>query len=445
MTVGVQIPANDNPGAAACVRLVLMHDAEGKVLALVPSDKLLNMASVWSLSGRKLRAARGEDTQRYFSQSGLQSEEGQQRLMQSFTLLVDESLQGQSEIDLCELRSGLRFRWGVKTTADQQVLYGELGQEPEAVPLPSMAEQGQDRVAITRAVERFTALRIQQRLEDTLGLPALAPTTQKIIMLRSDPDSGVDELVPVVRPDPSLSAQVMSWAASPYYAAPGKVESIEDAVIRVLGFDLVVNLALGIAMGQVLNLPEDVPRGSTPYWKQSVYTATLCEKLARRMPVEIRPKAGLAYLSGLLNNFGYLVLAHLFQPQFSILSRYIEANPHLEPQVVDQQVLRVTRDQVGGWLLDSWNLPSEVCSGIRQQQCEQPSGEGEPYARLLRLAQTLLRREKLADGPITELAAEMYEPLGLTLSDLDDIVASLLDSREALDQLTHALSRHKAG
>ena len=62
-------------------------------------------------------------------------------------------------------------------------------------------------------MERFTALRMQQRLEDTLGLPSLAPTTQKIIMLRSNPDAGVDELVPVVRVDPSLSAQVMGWAS----------------------------------------------------------------------------------------------------------------------------------------------------------------------------------------------------------------------------------------
>ena len=85
---------------------------------------------------------------------------------------------------------------------------------------------------ITRAVEKFTALRIRQRLEDTLGLPSLSPTMQKILMLRCDPEAGVDSLVPVVRLDPSLSAQVMSWASSSYYAAPGKVHSLEDAIIR---------------------------------------------------------------------------------------------------------------------------------------------------------------------------------------------------------------------
>ena len=42
------------------------------------------------------------------------------------------------------------------------------------------------------------------------------------------------DLADVVETDPSLAAQVVSWAASPYYAAPGKIRSVEDAIGRVL-------------------------------------------------------------------------------------------------------------------------------------------------------------------------------------------------------------------
>lgn len=54
----------------------------------------------------------------------------------------------------------------------------------------------------------------------------------------------------MVETDPALAAQVVSWAASPYYASPGKIRSVEDAIVRVLGFDLVINLALGLALGK---------------------------------------------------------------------------------------------------------------------------------------------------------------------------------------------------
>lgn len=153
------------------------------------------------------------------------------------------------------------------------------------------------------------------------------------------------------------------------------------------------------------------------------------------------PAKGLVYLSGLLHNFGYLVLAHLFPPQFSLLSRYIEANPHLEPVLIEQQVLNVTRDQIGSWLLESWSLPTEVCAAIRQQQLDAPEGEAEIYARLLRLTVRLLRREGLADGPVEPIDAAGLQHLGLTSEQVEAAVDALFASRDDLNQLTHVLSR----
>ena len=100
------------------------------------------------------------------------------------------------------------------------------------------------------------ARRIQQRLEATIEIPPLAETAQKIIKLRVDPNATIDDITGVVETDPALAAQVVSWAASPYYASPGKIRSVEDAIVRVLGFDLVINLALGLALGKTLSLPD---------------------------------------------------------------------------------------------------------------------------------------------------------------------------------------------
>lgn len=53
--------------------------------------------------------------------------------------------------------------------------------------------------------------------------------------LRVDPEVTIDEITSVVETDPALAAQVMSWASSSYYAAPSKIRSVEDAIVRVLG------------------------------------------------------------------------------------------------------------------------------------------------------------------------------------------------------------------
>ncbi|WP_372599730.1 HDOD domain-containing protein, partial [Amphritea sp.] len=282
-------------------------------------------------------------------------------------------------------------------------------------------------------------LRIQQRLEDTLGLPPLPPSMKRLVELRSDPSAGIDDLVPVVRGDASLAAQVMSWAASPYYAAPGEIHSVEDAVIRVLGFDLVVNLALGVAMGKTLNVPEDTPRDGVPYWQQAVYTAAAAELLCKKMPAEIRPKPGLVYLAGLLQNFGYLVLAYLFPPHFSLLSRYIEANPHMALELIETHVVNVTREQIGSWLLENWGLPEVVIETVRYHNDLSYDGQASDEAKLIYCVNRALRRHGLADGPVEVIADTILTELKLTQADLDDAVATIAESRGELDSLVHTI------
>ncbi len=425
-------------GSGQPVRLVLMHDADGKALVLVPWSRLLNLSSIWKETGRQLQPVRAQDAERFFGQPALRQEDGLRQLL-SLPLLLDQSLENVPELLLYEPHTGQEFHVPAVWLDDGGVAVHRLALTRDDIE--AVQPSGDDRTVICRAVEKFTALRIRQRLEDTFGLPSFSPTTQKLLMMRCDHDAGIDALVEVAKLDPSLSAQVMSWAASSYYAAPGKVHSLEDAIIRVLGFDLVINLALGVAMGKTLALPKDTPRGGTDYWRQAVYCATLAERLCRQLPIAERPRPGLAYLSGLLHNFGYLVLAQLFPPHFSLLSRYLEANPHFPLEYVEKQVLNVTREQVGSWLLESWSLPAEVCIAVRRQNEPEYREEHWRYAALVALCSCLLRQQRLSDGPITPLPPGLLESLGLVSEQVEEALAEILERRESLDELTRLIER----
>ncbi|MGH1462332.1 MAG: HDOD domain-containing protein [Neptuniibacter sp.] len=435
MSVGVRVPERD--GSLPGYRIVLMHDAKGKVLALHPVESLLNLVAVLKQTDRQLQPIRGEDAARFFGQDALKQQSGQFKLL-SMEILHTPELLEHNIIELVEPHSGLVFSAPVdKITNGTKSMLAVTFDEIEA-----MKPEGSDVEAITKAVEKFTALRVKQRLEDTLGLPSLSPTVKKIIELRSDPEAGVQELVPVVRVDPSLSAQVMSWAASPYYAAPGEVSSIDDAVIRVLGFDLVINMALGTAMGQLLNVPTTGPRGGTPYWLQAVNNASLAEALCKSMPPDIRPQPGLVYLAALLHNFGYLVLAHLFPPHFSMLSRYFEANPHFPIYAIEQQILGITREQIGSWLMSSWDLPEEVCTAIRYQNNKDYSGDYCHSVKLLYLTNRMLREKGLSDGPVEDIPESVFIELGIDRSGAMKKLAQLIENDEDIRELTAVLEDH---
>lgn len=300
---------------------------------------------------------------------------------------------------------------------------------------PNLVPAADDLKHIQQAVQSVAKIRIQQRLESTVEIPPLSLTAKKILNLRSNPHASVDELTSIVETDPAMAAQVMSWASSPYYATQIKVRSIEDAIVRVLGFDLVINLALGLALGKSLQLPLDT-RQNRSYWQQAVYTAALIEGLVRIMPRHLRPEPGLAYLAGLLHSFGYALLAHLFPAYFTLISDYLDANPHVPACFIEHHLLGITREQMGAWLMQHWQMPDELTVAIRQQHNPSYQGEHAGYAQLTFLATHILNG---SDG-LTRIPDQLLQQLGISVDDASDALNKVIAAEQALRNLASQIS-----
>ncbi|NBA94433.1 aminoacyl-tRNA deacylase and HDOD domain-containing protein [Pseudomonas sp. R5(2019)] len=421
--------------ASAKVQAALLEDSVGALMVLFPQSQLLDLNRLEELTGRKLAAVPLERLKRMLDKHQLSILPGlpaltsspclyEASLLNAPTLLVSAGHPGELlEVDPNDfkkmLSKGSAASFGVPLTSIR----------------PNLDRPGDDSEEITQAVHAFTARRIQKRLEETIEIPPLAQTAQRIIKLRVDPNASVDDITNVVETDPALAAQVVSWAASPYYAAPGKIRSVEDAIVRVLGFDLVINLALGLALGKTLSLPKDHPQHTTPYWQQSIYTAAVIEGLTRAMPRAQRPETGLTYLAGLLHNFGYLLLAHVFPPHFSLICRHLEVNPHLCHSYVEQHLLGISREQIGAWLMRFWDMPEELATALRFQQDTHYAGDHAAYPNLVCLAVRLLRNHGVGTGPDESVPDELLERLGLTRDKADDVVRKVLEAETLLREL----------
>jgi HD-like signal output (HDOD) protein/prolyl-tRNA editing enzyme YbaK/EbsC (Cys-tRNA(Pro) deacylase) len=421
--------------AAQKIQAVLVDDAVGALLILFPKNHLLDLNRITELTGRKLTAVPQERIEQMLGKHSLRMLPGlpaltgapclyEERILQEPLLLIDSGEPGLLLEIACDDYRGLLS----KASAAR---FGE----PVTSVQPNLDRPDDDRKEITKAMQDFTARRIQQRLEATVEIPPLADTAQKIIKLRVDPDATIDDITGVVETDPSLAAQVVSWASSPYYGSAGKIRSVEDAIVRVLGFDLVINLALGLALGKTLSLPKDQPQHTTPYWQQSIYTAAVIEGLTRAMPRAKRPENGLTYLAGLLHNFGYLLLAHVFPPHFSLICRQIEVNPHLHHSFVEQHLLGITREQIGAWLMRSWDMPEELSTALRFQHDPHYDGEHAAYANLVFLAVSLLKKQGIGSGPVESIPDELFERLELSREKADDVVHKVLEAETLLREL----------
>lgn len=419
------------------VRSVILRDGLGKVQILYPSNCMLDLSNLNQQLVRQLRATTEEDLQSFYAQHQLESVPGLPSLG-GFPTVVDERLlKAQSLL----LESGINGQFLEIDQADFQQVTNNSTTLDFCIPIADLESSGpaQDEEDIFGAVKSFTSLRIQQRLEETLELPPLPATAQRIIQLRADPNADISELSTIVETDPSLAAQVVSWAASPYYSAPGKIKSIHDAIVRVLGFDMVLNLALGLALGKTLKFPKDYPNGVNSYWHDAVFTAAAIENLVTAIPQDKRPSFGLSYLSGLLNNFGFLILAEVFPPQFELLNRFAEVNPHIPTNMLEQHVMHVTREQLASWLMKTWQMPSEVTTALRYQNYPSYDGEHNEYAKLLFVAKAKLRGNNIGSGPIVEIPDEIYTSLGLDPELADSAIAEVIKATDDLDLITQQL------
>jgi len=435
------IVENSGIPTSQIMKMILMSDTLGRVQVIIPSDCMLDVDGLNQTVGRSLQALPDEDVTSLIERYSLKSLPAIPDIT-GLPAIIDSKVLEHDEIFLESDESNelIKLTKAAFSVSTKKAKVAEF-----AIPISgidcNINRPSEDLEQINQAIEKFTSLRIKQRLEDTLELPPLPRSAQDIINLRANPDAGSDELADIIEKDPSLAAQVVSWASSSFYSAPGKIKSVHDAIIRVLGFDMVMNLAMGLALGKTLKVPTEEPKGYAPYWQQAMWMALGTTTMISKIDPAERPSFGLSYLSGLLHNFGYLVLAHVFPPHFKLMCRYIDANPHIDSEYIEHFLLGITREQVGSQLMSVWNMPEEVIIALRHQKNHSFDGVNAEYSSVINLTCHLLAEAGIMPPRVDPLEADIYERLSITEEDAQAAIAQLLENKDDVQAVASLMSR----
>lgn len=418
------------------LRTVVLEEESGLILAILPINRLLDFAELCKVLNRDMEPARQEVTKQLFIQCEPHSYPPLPDLY-AVDAILDSAIM---ELEYVYFEPGKHDELIKMSRDDFMKLQQHCWQGDFSALISDLSEGDDSPEGVKKQVDQFTPQRFKNRLQEDIELPAIPSIAADILKLRTNLNATASDLAEIVVHDPSLSAQIVKWAQSPYYGYAGKITSIECAIIKVLGFDLVLNLCIGIALNKAMKTPVDGPLGLKAYWKFAISTALLAENLVKNMPPTERPILGLVYLSGLLHNFGHLLLAELFPPQYFILNRYIEVNPHICLTQIEKHVLGVNHTQIGAWLLTTWNLPEEVLTAVSGHHQEDYASQHRHYSNLVYVATRLLKKHDLGDANDSFIPAAIYESLGFTPEmaeqALEEIMAKESDIQIMVDQLT---------
>ncbi len=425
------------------LRGVLLREQGGKViLVILPFNHLIDFQAIEHETGCQYSPVPVKESRKYFADC---TEATIPPLAKIYRLeaLMDDAItsldrvyfEGGVGLSMVELAIDdfLKLSRGIpvkRISRDNKIVQMEAG--------------GFGSLSTNMAASLTPAVDAKKRLEKLYKLPPMPEMAIRIIKLRNDPHSDAQKLAEIVELDPSLSAQVMRYANSSFFGFRGELDSIKGAISRVLGFEVVMNMALGLAAGSALRNPPDGPLGLRAFWKHATYTATLAQVLARKVPEQFEVKPGMAYLVGLLHNFGFLLLGHLFQPEFFLLNKMVAANPGASIIMLEKhalgmgharQVLGMGHAEMGAWLMQSWQMPEEVIATVKEHHNPDYCGAFQGYPALIAVINHVLGQRGIGDENGEGDFSSLCQHAGLDESTVMEAVEKLMESHEGLDAM----------
>ena len=270
---------------ASVARLAILQDKEGVVLAFYPADRIINLYELQTILHRDLRFVASSSIANHLK-ARLALSDYQLNNASGVQIIIDEHLTNQELIHFEAPQACTLLR--VKSL-DLQHLGGDILIGGSFSELPNKpVDASEQRVH-----------NLKDRIARLDRLPAMPDMPSRILAIRNDPNSTVDQLVTLVEQDLSLSAQTLRYANSSIFATRDKVVSLKDAIFRVLGYETVLHLALGYALGRVFKLPYTMMAEAERLRNGSPVRAAVAAQMAIAIAIESAAPVRLANLTSI--------------------------------------------------------------------------------------------------------------------------------------------------
>ena len=271
----------------------------------------------------------------------------------------------------------------------------------------SRAEGDMERSEMRRQVEKITSL------------PTLPGSVMRITSMLDNPQATAGEVGKEVAKDQVLSAKVLKLVNSGFYGFSQPIATIPHAMV-LLGFGVVKTLVLSTS---VLDMMAQSMEG---LWQHSIACARTCGIIARHLDMEDPEEIS---VTGLLHDLGKVVLEEHVKEVFDRVVALVEQRNILFYKA-EQEVMEVTHANVGGWLLDKWQLPSQLIEPIMHHHDFHLARDHADRTAIVHLADILVRAEGIGSGGdrrIPVLSQEAMKTLDLTVEDIQEIMDTMVD------------------
>src|SRR5208337_5340498 len=147
---------------------------------------------------------------------------------------------------------------------------------------------------------------VKDRIETVQTLATIPAVAKRLLELVANPAVTLTEISHFISSDPVLTARVLRMVNSPVYGFPGRISSVNQAVL-LLGLNVVKGLLFGVT---VFDLMQKTMIG---LWEHSLGCAIVSRLVAKKKGLKEPEEAS---VHGLLHDIGKVILVLQFPEEY---------------------------------------------------------------------------------------------------------------------------------
>jgi putative nucleotidyltransferase with HDIG domain len=269
-------------------------------------------------------------------------------------------------------------------------------------------------------------VQLRSAIERIDTLPTIPNVLKKLLIVIENPKVSLTEIGAFISNDPVLTTRVLKMVNSPIYGFPGRISSVQQALI-LLGLNVVRGLLLGVSVFEVMQ------KSMVGLWEHSLGAAIAARLIAKKKNITEADEISVA---ALLHDIGKVVLILRFKEEYEQVVKEAEAKDLLIFEA-ERNIFGITHAESGAWVAKRWNFPPTLIEVIEYHHKPHLAKTVQLQTSIIHLADILVRASGFGfpgDHSVPAVNQTAWELLQLTDTDLRSIIDEMEDSMAEAEQ-----------
>jgi HD-like signal output (HDOD) protein len=271
---------------------------------------------------------------------------------------------------------------------------------------------------------------IRQSLESISSIPTLPVVIDRITRLLQNPKTSAEEIGKAITTDQALASKVLKLVNSAFYGFPGRISTITHAIV-ILGFSTIKNVVLTASIFDAFRKQGTGIEGFDleHFWLHSIACGAAAQSIAKITGSNQKEEC---FIAGLIHDIGKIILCQYLPEEFHDAYVYAKESSILFFES-ENALFDVTHQEIGGFLAQRWNLPTDLQNAVKFHHNPSPSHDHYMMTAIVHCADIFIRALDYGNGgdnKIPYMSENVWKSLGLDSIPLSHLFEAINDEVE---------------